>query len=79
MRQPQPERVGFAVPSLDEALDALRAENAVIVSAPTPTTQRAVVTDPEGHRVELVERCSDNQLWCPITAEFSSHTENWPD
>jgi predicted enzyme related to lactoylglutathione lyase len=49
-------RLGFAVPSLDEALDALRAENAMIVSAPTPTTRRAVVTDPEGHRVELVER-----------------------
>jgi hypothetical protein len=61
---------------LDEALDALRAENAVIVSAPTPTTQRAVVTDPEGHRVELVERCSENQLWCPITAECASASKH---
>ena len=48
-------RLGFTVPSLDAALSALRAKNALIVREPTASARRAVVSDPEGHRVELVE------------------------
>jgi predicted enzyme related to lactoylglutathione lyase len=50
-------RIGFNVLSLDEVLKALQREDAAIVSGPKATSngRRAVVADPEGHRVELIE------------------------
>lgn len=48
-------RIGFAVPSVDEAYAALLAAGGETVSAPTDSRwgRRAVVMDPDGHRVEL--------------------------
>jgi len=50
-------RIGFRVPSLDAALAALREYPGVILSPPkeSPWGRRAVVADPDGHRVELIE------------------------
>jgi predicted enzyme related to lactoylglutathione lyase len=50
-------RLGFQVPSVDEAIAHLRAEGTEVVSAPkeSPWGRRAVVADPDGHRVELIE------------------------
>jgi lactoylglutathione lyase len=51
-------RSGFSVPSLDVALSALTDQHASVLSGPatTPRGRRAVVCDPEGHKVELIER-----------------------
>jgi lactoylglutathione lyase len=51
-------RVGFSVSSLDESLAALQPYPRAIVSPPknSPWGYRAVVKDPDGHRVELVQR-----------------------
>ena len=51
-------RVGFNVPSLDRALKALHLERAILISGPTSTLygRRAVIQDPEGHKIELLER-----------------------
>ena len=51
-------RIGFRVPSVEAALEALRDYPDTVV---TPARDsgwgwRAVVKDPDGHRVELVER-----------------------
>jgi lactoylglutathione lyase len=50
-------RLGFQVPSVDDLLSRLHAEGTEIVSAPkdSPWGRRAVVTDPDGHRIELIE------------------------
>lgn len=50
-------RVGFRVPSLDEVLAALKDYPGAIVSAPRESDwgRRAVLADPDGHRVELVQ------------------------
>jgi lactoylglutathione lyase len=50
-------RIGFSVSSLDDILKLLATENTRIISGPTasPRGRRAVVCDPEGHKVELVE------------------------
>jgi lactoylglutathione lyase len=50
-------RIGFNVPSLDAALYALNGQNTSVLSGPvaTPRGRRAVVCDPEGHKVELIE------------------------
>jgi lactoylglutathione lyase len=50
-------RLGFAVPDLDAALRSLDAVGAVLVGQPkmTPWGRRAVVRDPDGRAVELVE------------------------
>src|SRR5690349_9833084 len=48
-------RVGFCVPSLDAALAALK-DHADAVIAPATDSEwgrRAVVADPDGHRIEL--------------------------
>ncbi len=54
---PSAVRLGFRVPSLDDLLAELRAQEIEIVSAPknTPWGRRAVVVDPDGHRVEISE------------------------
>ncbi len=48
-------RIGFSVPSVDEAYSALLSAGGTKVSAPqlSPWGRRAVVSDPDGHRVEL--------------------------
>ncbi len=51
-------RLGFRVPSLAGVLASLAEVEAVVVVSPpkkSPWGLRAVVTDPDGHRVELVE------------------------
>jgi lactoylglutathione lyase len=50
-------RIGFSVSSLDSILKILVSVNARVVSGPTATSRgrRAVVCDPEGHKVELLE------------------------
>ena len=51
-------RVGFGVSSLDEVIAQLGAYPGAIISPPknSPWGRRAVIADPDGHRVELVER-----------------------
>ncbi|MES2462339.1 MAG: VOC family protein [Armatimonadota bacterium] len=51
-------RLGFRVASVESAIADLQAAGAVIVSPPkdSPWGRRAVVDDPDGHRVELTER-----------------------
>jgi lactoylglutathione lyase len=50
-------RIGFRVASLPEVLDAAAAAGGSIVSAAreSPWGHRAVVADPDGHRIELVQ------------------------
>ena len=50
-------RLGFAVPDLDAAMRSLEAFPAVVVSGlkATPWGRRAVVRDPDGRAVELVQ------------------------
>ena len=50
-------RLGFRVPSVAGVLAALPEVGGVVVSPPkeSPWGLRAVVADPDGHRVELVE------------------------
>lgn len=50
-------RLGFCVPSLDALIADLEGIGARIVSRPkeSPWGRRAVIEDPDGHRVELTE------------------------
>lgn len=50
-------RIGFRVPSVDAALAALRDYPGAILTPATDSEwgRRAVVADPDGHRVELVQ------------------------
>lgn len=50
-------RIGFRVPSLYAVIEALGDFPACVISPPqeSPWGRRAVVVDPDGHRVELVE------------------------
>src|SRR5437867_2420448 len=50
-------RLGFRVTNLDQTVPALQQSGAKIVSPPkdTPFGRRAVVDDPDGHRVELTQ------------------------
>lgn len=54
-------RIGFAVPSVDEAYTGLLAAGGQSVSQPkdSPWGRRAVVADPDGHRVELLEKAAE--------------------
>jgi predicted enzyme related to lactoylglutathione lyase len=51
-------RIGFNVPSLDAVIEALEAYPGSVVSAPkdSPWGRRAVIADPDGHRVELLQQ-----------------------
>jgi lactoylglutathione lyase len=51
-------RIGFSVPSLDAAIAALSDYSAAIISPPKDSEwgRRAVVADPDGHRVELLQQ-----------------------
>lgn len=48
-------RIGFAVPCVDEAYSSALAAGAKAVSSPKDSEwgRRAVIVDPDGHRVEL--------------------------
>src|SRR5262245_20541393 len=50
-------RIGFRVASVNAAIDAVRRLGAQVTSPPKPGPWglRAVVIDPDGHRVELTE------------------------
>jgi catechol 2,3-dioxygenase-like lactoylglutathione lyase family enzyme len=54
-------RLGFRIPSVRETVAKLAEAGARIAIPPTSGTWglRAVVTDPDGHRIELVERASE--------------------
>lgn len=54
-------RLGFSVPSLADALGALRGLNATVLAEPADSTfgRRAIVKDFEGHKVELTEMGRD--------------------
>ncbi len=54
-------RLGFGVGSVDKAFQALIKAGAKVVSEPKVSEwgMRAVVDDPEGHRIELIERKRD--------------------
>jgi catechol 2,3-dioxygenase-like lactoylglutathione lyase family enzyme len=49
-------RLGFKIASLDETMAVLQAAGVPVHTSPAPTEwgYRAVVLDPDGHRVELV-------------------------
>jgi len=50
-------RIGFSVASLDESIKALSDYSNAVISPAKDSDwgRRAVVTDPDGHRIELVE------------------------
>lgn len=50
-------RIGFSVPSLESVITTLSADPSTIISPPqdSPWGRRAIVTDPDGHRIELVQ------------------------
>lgn len=54
-------RLGFQVANLNDIVAAVPACGGVVLSAPETGFQNlgAVVADPDGHRIELVERISD--------------------
>ena len=51
-------RIGFSVPSLDTTIAALNDYPAAVISPPKDSEwgRRAVVADPDGHRVELLQQ-----------------------
>lgn len=53
-------RLGFAVPTLNDVMDAIQENRHVVSSAPkqTPWGLRAVVRDPDGRAVEVIENGS---------------------
>jgi lactoylglutathione lyase len=55
-------RLGFCVQSIAKVLASLADEGAVVLSPPndSPWGLRAVVVDPDGHRVELTEAAAKN-------------------
>ena len=53
-------RIGFSVSSVARTVEAVRSSGGEVITPPKETRWglRAVVADPDGHRVELVERKS---------------------
>ena len=51
-------RIGFTVPSLNETIEALGEYSGAVVSSPKDSEwgRRAVVTDPDGHRIERLQQ-----------------------
>ena len=51
-------RIGFAVPNTDDAVAALVAGGAQVVAHPKDSIwgRRAVIADPDGYRVELLQK-----------------------
>ena len=56
-------RLGFTVTSVDKTIAELKAAGAKVVSPPKESLwgRRAVVQDPDGHRVELTEPKARNE------------------
>jgi len=50
-------RIGFIVPSVDEVIEALSEYPDVVISPAKDSEwgRRAVITDPDGHRIELLQ------------------------
>jgi len=50
-------RLGFRVPNLNQTIATLEESGAKIISPPkdTPFGRRAVIDDPDGHRIELTQ------------------------
>lgn len=50
-------RIGFSVPDVDAAVEALVGYTGAVVSTPCESDwgRRAVVVDPDGHKVELLQ------------------------
>lgn len=50
-------RIGFSVPSIDAVIAALSDYPKAVVSPPkeSPWGRRAVIADPDGHRIELLQ------------------------
>ncbi|MCM3109575.1 VOC family protein [Lederbergia lenta] len=50
-------RIGFNITNLDEVIEKIRSINGLIITEPTinPWGSRAVIQDPDGHKVELIE------------------------
>ena len=50
-------RIGFSLPSLESVITTLSADPSSIISPPqdSPWGRRAIVADPDGHRIELVQ------------------------
>lgn len=55
-------RIGFSVPSLDAAITALSEYPRAILSPPKDSEwgRRAIIADPDGHRIELLQQCPNN-------------------
>ena len=51
-------RIGFSVPSIDSAVAALSDYPGTVISPPKDSEwgRRAVVADPDGHRIELLQQ-----------------------
>lgn len=64
-------RVGFIVPDLEASIRALTGFSGAIISSPCDSEwgRRAVVVDPDGHKVELL------QSTCAATAGVATQSE----
>lgn len=53
-------RIGFSVTSVDQAIQALADYPAAVISAPKDSEwgRRTIVSDPDGHRIELMQKNS---------------------
>ena len=51
-------RIGFSVASIDSVIAAVSVYPAAVISPPKDSQwgQRAVISDPEGHRIELLQK-----------------------
>ena len=51
-------RIGFEVPSVADTVKAVQDNGGRVLTSPreSPWGMRAVIVDPDGHRVELIER-----------------------
>lgn len=56
-------RIGFNVESLEEIVNNIRAKGGLIITEPisSPWGKRAVLQDPDGHKVELLQPTSEEQ------------------
>lgn len=61
-RPASPARIGFQVTRVDRTVESLQRAGATILSQPkdSPWGRRAVVEDPDGNRVELTQRVTEN-------------------
>ena len=52
-------RLGFSIPSMDKALANITPAGGSVLSEPKASEWgvRAVVVDPDGHKIELIESC----------------------